>query len=381
MNIKNNDNLSLAAMFDASALEMALTTPNIRENFNLEMDFGEDNYLANIMRQTAERALTGPVQPLDNDTADGICRHICSNGMVLLKNNKRLLPLVSSSVRTVALIGPNTSKHMYNDLRRISPENVQILNAAGCPSGNTFSDELLAVALSTAVRSDIIVLCLDADDSPHLPAPQLALLEAISMLGKPVVAAVFGTYLNALETIDKKTDAVLLVWKYTRFHGAALGYVLFGQVNPSGHLPVTLSRLPEDEASYLYARHDPLYPFGYGLSYTHFTYSELKLSEKKISPGQPISFECVVENTGALPGHEVAQFYLRQEGQSEHPRWKLFGFNRIFLQKGEHRSISFELPEIKEPARYAVYAGGHQPDARSVWLTETPVLSAFFEVE
>jgi len=380
----NINNFSLAATFDVSLLEMALTAPAMRDNFDIEFDFGEDPYLADNMRQAAANALNNPVQPLDNDTADGIIRHVSAGGLVLLRNHKRVLPLSSTYIRTVAVIGPQTVCGMFHDIKKIAPEHLQLLNAAGCPPDNNFSDELLAAALSTAVRSDVVVLCLGAEDcdGTHLPPPQLALLEAVSMLGKPVIAAVFGTYPHALENIHKKVDSVILAWEYTRHIGAALGHVLFGQVNPSGRLPITLPRTPDETGSYLFARHDPLYPFGYGLSYTHFTYSELKLSGNKISAGQLISVECVVENAGTLPGHEVAQLYLRQESRTavDLPRWKLCAFQRIFLQKGESRTVRFELSALDEPSRYVVYVGGHQPDARSVWLTETPVLSAFIEV-
>lgn len=379
-----NNHFALAATFDTSLLEMALNTPVTRDNFNIDFDFSEDPHLSGAMRQAAENALKNPVQPLDADSADGIVRHVCANGIVLLRNKKRILPLTSTYIRTVAVIGPRTVNGMFQDIKKIAPEHVQLLNAAGCPPDSSFSDELLAVALSSAVRADAIVLCLGTDDSgdESLPAPQLALLEAISMLGKPTVAAIFGTYPHVLGNIHNKVDGLLLAWEYTRHHSSALGHVLFGQVNPSGHLPITLPRSADEAGTYLYARFDPLYPFGYGLSFTHFTYSELRLSETKIQAGQSVTVECVVENTGTLPGHEVTQLYLRQDGKPDDdlPRWRLCGFQRVFLQKGESRAIRFELPPLDEPSRYVVYMGGHQPDARSVWLTETPVLSSFIEV-
>jgi beta-glucosidase len=379
----NINNLALAATFDTSLLEMALTAPAIRDSFNIDKSFGEDPYLTDNMRQAALRALNNPVQPLDNDTADGISRHVSAGGVVLLRNQKRILPLLSTYIRTVAVVGPLTACGIFHDIKRIAPEHLQLLNAIGCPLDNNFSDELLALALSTAVRSDVIVLCLGTEGGGlHLPPPQLALLEAVSMLGKPIAAAMFGTYPHALENIHKKVDAIILAWEYTRHSGAALGHVLFGQVNPSGSLPITLPRTPDEACSYLFARHDPLYPFGYGLSYTHFTYSGLKLSSNKISAGQTVSVECTVENVGTLPGHETTQLYLRQESRTavDLPRWRLCAFQRVFLQKGESRTVTFELSALDEPSRYVVYAGGHQPDARSVWLTETPVLSAFIEV-
>jgi beta-glucosidase len=378
----NINNFAFAATFDASLLEMALTAPAVRDNFSYDYSFGEDPYLTDVMCQAAARSLESPVQPLDSDTADGIIRHVSAAGLVLLRNQKHVLPLSSTYVRTVAVIGPLAVCGMFHDIKKNAPDYIQILNAAGCPPDSSFSDGLLAAALSTAVRSDVIILCLGTESGAHLPPPQLALLEAVSMLGKPVIAAVFGTYLHALENIHKKVDAVLLVWEHTRHIGAALGHVLFGQVNPSGRLPITLSRASDEEGSYLNARHDPLYPFGYGLSYTHFTYGDLKVSNNKISAGQTVTVECAVENIGTLPGHEVVQLYLRQESRAvvDLPRWELCAFQRIFLQKGESRAVTFELPPLNEPSRYVVYAGGHQPDARSVWLTETPVLSAFIEV-
>ncbi|MCL2081372.1 MAG: glycoside hydrolase family 3 C-terminal domain-containing protein [Oscillospiraceae bacterium] len=376
------NNLALAATFDASLLEMALTAPAMRDSFDIDGDFGEDPYLNDVMNRTAAHALNSSVQPLDDDTSAGIIRHVSAAGLVLLRNQKNVLPLSSSLIRTVAVIGPLTVNGMFRDIKMIAPEHLRLQNAPGCPPDNSFSDELLAAALSAAVRSDAVVLCLGTEDGMYLPAPQLALLEAVSMLGKPAIAAVFGTYPHALANIHKKMDSLILAWEHTRHSGAALGHILFGQVNPSGRLPVTLPRAPDETGTYLFARYDPLYPFGYGLSYTHFTYGDFKLSANRITAGQPVSAECVVENTGTLAGHETVQLYLRRESRSsaDLPRWRLCGFQRIFLKKGESRAVRFELPPLSEISRYVVYAGGHQPDARSVWLTETPVLSAFLEV-
>ena len=381
--------LPVAATFDRSILEMALNAPEMREGLDAGSVFGEDPYLTEIFRESAERRMKIPARPLDGDTVRGIMGHFVTGGMVLLKNSKRLLPFTSQLLQTLAVIGPMADGGIIEGLKHAAPGHMQLVFAKGCPPGGTFSDELLACALSTAVRADAIALCLGVDDgiSPHLPAPQLALLEALVMLGKPVAAVIFGPRPHFLENVHKKADSVLLAWRRTEYHGPSLGHVLFGHVNPSGRMPITLPRSDDSDdssnSSYLYMRQEPLYPFGYGLSYTRFTYGGLKLSVSRAAPRQEVSAECVIENAGVLPGHEAAQMYLRYEGSRDphRPRWSLCGIERVFLNPGQSRSVEFKLPRLAEKGRYVVYTGGHQPDARSVWLSETPVLSAFLEVE
>ena len=386
---ENISPLALAGTFDRSMLEMALSTPIMRESFDIGKPFVEDPYLNAMFRESAERCLKLPARQLDSDTVKGILGHVINGSMVLLKNSKRLLPFTSQLLRSLAVIGPMADGVVAEGMKNAAPHHIQLAFAKGCPSDDTFSDELLAGALSTAVKADAVILCLGTPDCgcPQLPAPQLALLEALNMLGKPMAAVVFGARPHILEIVDKKADAVLLAWQLTAYHGLALGHTLFGQVNPSGRLPVTMPR-PEDEqdyeaenSSYLYMRQEPLYPFGYGLSYTRFVYSDLRLS--KASAGQTVTAECAVENSGTLAGHEVVQLYMRQESRETRgfPRWSLCGTERIFLQPNETRAVEFKLPPLAGPARYVVYVGGHQPDARSVWLSETPVLSAFVETE
>ncbi|MCL1819805.1 MAG: glycoside hydrolase family 3 C-terminal domain-containing protein [Oscillospiraceae bacterium] len=375
------NNYIFAAAFDASLLEMALSTTAMRESFNIHHSFGEDEHLAGVLRRAAHSALEKPVRPLDSDTSGGLVRHACAGGIVLLKNKENVLPFSDPSIRTVAVIGPCAEDGIYRDVMKIAPPYVQVINAAGCPPGDEFSDELLAAALYAAVRADAVILCLGAanDDGTRLPAPQLALLEAVTMLGKPVAAAVFGTFPHALESIHDKADAVVMAWEYTRCHGAALVHILFGQVNPSGRLPITIPRSGEEISPYQFAGAEPLYPFGYGLSYSRFAYSRIRALRPKFAVGEHASVECSIENTGILPGHETAQIYLRQEGNAA-GRWQLCGFKRVFLHNGESKTASFDLPTLEIPSRYTVFIGGHQPDARSVWLTETPVLSTFIEV-
>jgi beta-glucosidase len=141
----------------------------------------------------------------------------------------------------------------------------------------------------------------------------------------------------------------------------------------------------KDGDTYLYRRRGSLYPFGCGLSYSRFIYSCLRLSETRIPADTGVSLSCRLENQGPHAGHEVAQVYVRRDTRSEpgQPRWSLCSASRVFLGADESREVCFTLPSkiFAAPGRYIVYMGGHQPDARSVFLAETPVLSDFVTVE
>jgi beta-glucosidase len=216
-----------------------------------------------------------------------------------------------------------------------------------------------------------------------LPKPQEELIKAVHALGRPVVLVLMGGSALAVNWESENIPAILEAWYPGQEGGNAVADVLFGDYNPGGRLPVTfyksVSQLPPfddykmDGRTYRYFKGEPLYPFGYGLSYTKFSYANLKM-KNKIKPGAGLQVSVDVQNTGATAGDEVVQLYLTDSAASVPvPIRSLVGVERIFLRPGEKRSVSMTISprqmsvildngkRVIEPGDFAVSAGGKQP--------------------
>ena len=219
--------------------------------------------------------------------------------------------------------------------------------------------------------------------SIDLPKPEQALLEAVAASGKPLVVVLTNGSALAVNWAKEHANAILEAWYPGEEGGAAVAETLSGRNNPAGRLPVTfykdLSQLPpfEDYAmkgrTYRYFQGTPLYPFGYGLSYTTFSYSGLTGPTNAVPAGTPVAFEAMVTNNGLKPGDEVAQLYLEFPDLPGAPLRALRGFQRVHLEAGASQKVRFELtprdlsmvtdagvPIIAE-GDYTVYVGGGQP--------------------
>lgn len=197
--------------------------------------------------------------------------------------------------------------------------------------------------------------------------------------------------------------AIINAWYPGAEGGKAVASLLFGEFSPSGRLPVTFYRTTEElpdfgdysmkNRTYRYMKSEALYPFGYGLSYTYFEYSAIKLSKDLIEAGESLECYVTVKNTGSVAGGEVVQLNLKDvEASVDIPVWSLRGVRIVFLHPGEMTKICFELTSrqmamidndgkcVLEPGFFEVYIGGTQPDKRSIALTGTPVLKSRFEV-
>jgi beta-glucosidase len=217
-----------------------------------------------------------------------------------------------------------------------------------------------------------------------LPARQQGLLEAVAATGKPVVLVLLNGSALAVNWADAHVGAIVEAWYPGEEGGAAVADVLFGDYNPGGRLPVTfyksVAQLPPFEdygmqgRTYRYFKGDPLYPFGFGLSYTRFKYDNLKLSATKIKAGEGLTVSAEVQNTGAREGDEVVQLYLTHVKASVPvPIRSLGGISRVTLKPGERRAVSFTLtPEqlsviddrgrrVVEPGEFLITVGGKQP--------------------
>jgi beta-glucosidase len=217
-----------------------------------------------------------------------------------------------------------------------------------------------------------------------LPARQQKLLEAVTATGKPVVLVLLNGSALAVNWANEHVPAIVEAWYPGEEGGTAIADVLFGDYNPAGRLPVTFYKAVADlppftdyhmqGRTYRYFRGEPLYPFGFGLSYTTFKYDNLKLSAAKVTAGDGLRVTADVENTGVRAGDEVVQMYLSHLGASVPvPIRSLAGISRVFLKPGEKRTISFTLtPEqlsvidnhgkrIVEPGQFQITVGGKQP--------------------
>ena len=272
---------------------------------------------------------------------------------------------------------------------------------------------MLAEAVETAKKADVVVLVLglnqrlEGEEMPievdgfkggdrthlNLPKPQEKLMEAIKATGKPTVLVLLNGSALSINYAAENMDAILTAGYPGQQGGNAVADVLFGDYNPAGRLPVTyyksVDQLPAFEnydmegRTYRYFRQTPLYPFGFGLSYTTFAYSDLTLP-KELKMGDNITVSVKVTNTGERDGDEVVQLYLTDEKASTpRPIRSLEGFKRISLKKGESQIVSFTLEprqlsmindkdkQVVEPGFFTIAVGGEQPGFSGAAKAET----------
>jgi beta-glucosidase len=382
--------------------------------------------------------------PLDvNDSAEHrrLARRAAQKSLVLLKNDG-VLPL-RPGLGSIAVIGPNansaevawgsycgTASHTVTPLAGIRerlPAGTQLRYAQGCKTQGTdvsscAPDGNLTEAVLLAKSCDLAVLVLglnaqiegehgDAENSEaagdkpdlELPGLQQQLLEAVVAVGKPVVLVLIAGSPLAVSWAEEHVSALVQAWYPGEEGGSALGDVLFGDVSPAGRLPVTFPRsladVPpfEDYAmrgrSYRYLEAEPLFPFGFGLSYTRFCYSELVVSpaDPRLVPDLHVEVSVMVTNAGAYDSDEVVQLYVRDlEASVRVAHHELRGVRRLSLAAGASTRVSFELGAKSlslideqgrrwlEPGDFEVFVGGSQPDSRSVELLGQAPLRACF---
>jgi beta-glucosidase len=286
------------------------------------------------------------------------------------------------------------------------------------------AEVLRAEAVKAAERSDVIVTFvglspeLEGEEMPIqvegfkggdrtdiiLPSVQQDLLEALSATGKPLVVVLMSGSALAVNWADQHAAAILEAWYAGEEGGTAIAETLAGTSNPGGRLPVTfyksVDQLPPFEdyrmanRTYRYFEGEPLYPFGYGLSFTNFNYSDLNLGATKVRPDENLQVTVTVQNTGDRAGDEVVQLYVRDLAASVPvPIRSLAGFSRIHLGAGEKTQVEFALTprqmslidengrRVVEPGDFAIEVGGKQAGFRgSADAKTTGVLSAQFEV-
>jgi beta-glucosidase len=355
--------------------------------------------------------------------------------IVLLKNDG-LLPLKAVPGR-IAVIGPNADQPLvllgnYNGtpskavtplegMRMRAGEGAQVEYALGCEIlGDSAAG--IAAAVELAARSDLAVVVLgltqelegeegqgesvpggrrsrgDREDL-DLPGLQEQLLRAVSATGVPIVLALLNGSALGVNWAQENVPAILEAWYPGQSGGTALAEVIFGDYNPAGRLPVTfyksIDQLPPfrdyrmQGRTYRYFRGEPLYPFGFGLSYTTFTYRDLEITPAQAGPSEEILVRVTLENTGDRAGDEVAQLYLQRPGGDEpDASWELNGFERIHLAPGEVKTLTFTLSRsdrpfshrLERPGQYIVAVGGVSPPMlESSDLRKTGFVTGTFE--
>lgn len=269
------------------------------------------------------------------------------------------------------------------------------------------ADALVKEAVAAANASDVVLAFvglspdLEGEEMPvqtegfsggdrtriELPATQLRLLDALANTGKPVVIVLMSGSAVALGSAAEKASAVLAAWYPGEAGGAAVADVLDGSYNPSGRLPVTFyastDQLPPfddysmDGRTYRYFSGEPLYSFGFGLSYTRFEYSVGELSTTHLRAGKPLSVSFTVKNTGDRDGDEVVEVYLESEKTAGAPRRTLAGFQRVFVTHGASKTVRLvidprQLSRVSSDGtravcagKYHLFIGGGQPPASS----------------
>jgi len=232
--------------------------------------------------------------------------------------------------------------------------------------------------------------------SIDLPKPEEALLEAVTATGKPVILVLANGSALAVNWANEHVNAILESWYAGEEGGAAIAETLSGKNDPAGRLPVTvytgIDQLPPFEdysmqnRTYRYFKGKPLYPFGYGLSYTTFSYSKLTLPKTAMNAGNPLMAEVTITNAGKREGDEVAQLYLSFPSVPGAPLRALRGFKRVHLSPGESQKVRFDLKErdlsmVSEAGEpiiaegvYSVSIGGGQPS------TGAPAVAGTFQV-
>jgi len=344
-----------------------------------------------------------------------LARRVAEEAIVLLKNDGQLLPL-GSRVRSVAVIGPladdkvaalgswpgrGDSRDAVTPLDGIKARagSVSVVYAKGCGITDTATAGFVD-AVATAKQADVAVLLLgEAGDMSgeaasranlDLPGVQPRLLEAIHATGTPVVLVLMNGRPLTLPWAAEHVPAIVESWFLGVETGPALAAVLFGDVSPSGKLPVTFPRAvgqiplyynhkntgrPTGPDKYTSKYTDlpvtPLFPFGHGLSYTTFSYSDLRPSSPRITPAGTQIVSVTVTNIGSREGAEVVQLYVHDEVASvTRPVRALAGFRRVALKPGEARTLDFHLTSkelglynkdmkfVVEPGKFRVFVGG-----------------------
>lgn len=361
-----------------------------------------------------------PIEVNDSAEHRALALQMAQESIVLLKN-EGLLPL-PKTLKKIAVVGPNADDPIVllgnysgfpsvsvtplEGIRRKVGDGVEVAYARGCGIRSKDTSGF-AEAVAAARDADVIIAVMglsqliEGEEGQQegveggerstgdrvdigLPGVQEALLEAVHATGKPVVVVLLNGSAVAATWAEAHAAALVELWYPGEEGGTALAEVLFGDTNPAGRLPVTFYRSVDDlppfrdyrmeGRTYRYFRGAPLYPFGFGLSYTTFAYGDLALDKATLAAGEALQVRVTVKNTGERAGDEVVQVYLKDcEASVPVPVRHLVGFRRIHLAPGEAQELAFTIEpkqmsvilddgrRVIEPGLFELFVGGGQP--------------------
>ena len=383
------------------------------------------------------------IRPGVNDSPPhrALAAQVARESIVLLKNDRNLLPLAKSAA-SIAVIGPNANdaRVLLGNYNGDTSHGVTILEGIsrklgpGATVGYERGCDVLSsskigfdAAVALAQKSDLVIVVMGISQRVEgeegsggisgdrtdlgLPGVQNDLLQSLVATGKPVVLVLLNASALAVNWASDHVPAIVEAWYPGEEGGTAVADVLFGDYNPAGRLPITFYRSPDglppltDYAmkgrTYRYYPGKPLYPFGFGLSYTQFDYSNLRLPQTVIA--SQASVTVTVRNAGSRAGDEVAELYLRPvpaQGGSRliapdqpMPRLVLAGFQRVHLNPGESKDVSFSLTPYQlhlvnakgertlDPGQWQVFVGGHQPMITDGGAADPTCVSAIMKTQ
>lgn len=394
-------------------------------------------FLIGLFDAPYQTDLAGADREVEKEENEAIALQASHESVVLLKNADELLPLDINSTKKIAVCGPNANEEGYalthygplavevttvlEGIQEKTKSKAEVLYTKGCdlvdahwPESEIIDypltdDEQAEIdkAVENARQADVAVVVLGGGQrtcgenksrtSPDLPGRQLQLLQAIQATGKPVVLILINGRPLSINWADKFVPAILEAWYPGSKGGTALADILFGDYNPGGKLTVTFPKtvgqipfnFPCKPSSQIDGGKNPgptgnmsringaLYPFGYGLSYTTFEYSDLDITPRVITPNESATVRLKVTNTGKRAGDEVVQLYIRDVLSSITTYEKnLAGFQRIHLEPGEAQELSFTIDRkhlelldadmkwVVEPGDFVLMAGASSEDIR-----------------
>ncbi len=372
----------------------------------------------------------------NNAAHQAIALRAAQEAIVLLKNQNHLLPLDKNKIRRIAVLGPNAGdvhlggysddpgrgvsilqgiqdklgvgKVVYAEGCRITENKPDWYSDLSTPSDPKLDLGRIAEAVKVAKGADAAVIVVGENeatsreawspthmgdrDNLDLLGRQDELVRQVLGTGTPTIVVLLHGRPNSINSITENVPAILDGWYLGQEGGTALASVLFGDYNPGGKLPITVPRSvgqlpdyyyqkPSAKRGYLFASKEPLFPFGYGLSYTSFEYGKASVEPSTIGPGESAKVRVTVTNTGSRGGDEVVQLYIRDEVSSvTRPIKELRDFRRITLKAGEARTVEFtitpdklsmynrEMKRVVEPGRFQIMVGTSSADLKSVPL-------------
>ncbi|HEY1790117.1 MAG TPA: glycoside hydrolase family 3 C-terminal domain-containing protein [Verrucomicrobiae bacterium] len=368
-----------------------------------------------------------------NDTPDheALALKVAEESIVLLKNNG-LLPLKRDNIKRIAIIGENADSvpvlvgnyngtparpvTILDGIKAAAGAGIQVTYSRGCPlalakdDSNTPTPDMMAQTIADAKAADVVIYVggisaqLEGEENKkangyigfyggdrtqiELPSVQADLLKALHATGKPIVFVNCSGSAIAMPWEKSHLPAIVQAWYPGEQGGRAVGEVLFGDVNPAGRLPVTFYKSTADlpdfqdyamaNRTYRYFKGKPLFAFGYGLSYTEFSYKNGGVDQSTLAAGDTVKVSFDLENTGDRDGDEVAQIYFRHvKSAVPQPKLALCGFTRMHLARGDTLHVTMDIPAdrfrywdtatkqyVVEPGKYQLLIGGASDDIR-----------------